>query len=204
MIVAKLMLRSMKQARYDTQSIGHFGLSTDFYTHFTAPIRRYPDLIIHRLIRTYLINNDMDGQTIATYKDNLPDIARHSSEKERAAVDAEREVDDLKKAEYMQDKIGKEYIGAISSVTNFGLFVELENTVEGLVHVGYMTDDYYHFNERSYALIGERTGQIYRIGEQVKIRVIGVNLDERSVDFELVPDEERKPKKRKNKRRRRR
>lgn len=204
MIVAKLMLRSMKQARYDTQSIGHFGLATDFYTHFTAPIRRYPDLIIHRLIRTYLINNDMDGQTIATYKDHLPEIARHSSEKERAAVDAEREVDDLKKAEYMQDKIGKEYIGAISSVTNFGLFVELENTVEGLVHVSYMTDDYYHFNERSYALIGERTGQIYRIGEQVKIRVIGVNLDERSVDFELVPDEERKPKKRKNKRRRRR
>src|SRR5690625_1924413 len=146
----------------------------------------------------------MDQKTLDTWQDELPDIARHTSEMERAAVEAESEVDDLKKAEYMSDKIGEQYIGAISSVTNFGLFVELENTVEGLVHVSYMTDDYYHFNERSYALIGERTGQIYRIGEQVKIRVIGVNLDERSVDFELVPDEERKPKKRKNKRRRRR
>lgn len=186
MIVSKLMLRSMKQAKYDPESIGHFGLSTEFYTHFTAPIRRYPDLTVHRLIRTYLLNKQMDQKTLDTWEDELPDIARHTSEMERAAVEAEREVDDLKKAEYMSDKIGEQYTGAISSVTNFGLFVELENTVEGLVHVSYMTDDYYHFDERSYALIGERTGQVYRIGEEVVVEVIGVNLEERAVDFELV------------------
>ncbi|MGM8365886.1 ribonuclease R [Virgibacillus sp. W0181] len=186
MIVSKLMLRSMKQAKYDPQSIGHFGLSTEFYTHFTSPIRRYPDLIVHRLIRTYLLENKMDHKTISKWKDKLPEIARHTSDRERTAVDAEREVDDLKKAEFMQDKIGEEYTGAISSVTNFGLFVELENTVEGLVHVSYMTDDYYHFDERSYAMIGERTGNVYRIGEEVEVRVISVNLDERVVDFELV------------------
>ena len=186
MIVSKLMLRSMKQAKYDPESIGHFGLSTEFYTHFTAPIRRYPDLTVHRLIRTYLLNKQMDQETLDTWENELPDIARHTSEMERAAVEAEREVDDLKKAEYMSDKIGEQYTGAISSVTNFGLFVELENTVEGLVHVSYMTDDYYHFDERSYALIGERTGQVYRIGEEVVVEVIGVNLEERAVDFELV------------------
>ena len=186
MIVSKLMLRSMKQAKYEPHSLGHFGLATDFYTHFTAPIRRYPDLIVHRLIRTYLIENRIGQKTTSHMKSILPEIARHTSEMERTAVDAEREVDDLKKAEYMQDKIGEEYMGAISSVTNFGLFIELENTVEGLVHVSYMTDDYYHFDERSYALIGERTGNVYRIGEEVKVRVISVNLEERVVDFELV------------------
>src|SRR5690625_3770550 len=201
MIVSKLMLRSMKQAKYDTQSLGHFGLSTDFYTHFTAPIRRYPDLMIHRLIRTYIINSEMSGNTISKLKDTLPEIARHSSEKERTAVDAEREVDDLKKAEYMQDKIGEEYIGTISSVTNFGLFVELDNTVEGLIHVSYMIDDYYHFDERSYALIGERTGNVYRIGEEVKVKVVKVNIEERSVDFEIVQGE---PKQSREKRRKRR
>lgn len=186
MIVSKLMLRSMKQAKYNPESIGHFGLSTEFYTHFTAPIRRYPDLIVHRLIRTYLINKQMDQKTLNRWENELPEIAQHTSEMERVAVDAEREVDDLKKAEYMSDKIGEEYTGAISSVTNFGLFVELENTVEGLVHVSYMTDDYYHFDERSYALIGERTGKVYRIGEEVDVKVINVNLEERAVDFELV------------------
>ncbi|MGM8212022.1 ribonuclease R [Virgibacillus sp. W0430] len=186
MIVSKLMLRSMKQAKYDPQSIGHFGLSTPFYTHFTSPIRRYPDLIVHRLIRTYLLDNKLDQRTINKWKDKLPEIARHTSEKERTAVDAEREVNDLKKAEYMQDKIGEEYTGVISSVTNFGLFVELANTVEGLVHVSYMTDDYYHFDERSYAMIGERTGNVYRIGEEVNVRVISVNIEERVVDFELL------------------
>src|SRR5699024_7685461 len=133
LVIYKLMLRSMKQAKYDSNSVGHFGLSTDFYTHFTSPIRRYPDLSVHRLIRTYLLHGDLKRKTIEKWKKQLPDIAKHSSEKERAAVDTERDVDDLKKAEYMQDKIGEEYVGVISSVTSFGLFVELENTVEGLV-----------------------------------------------------------------------
>ena len=186
MIVSKLMLRSMKQAKYDPNSIGHFGLATEFYTHFTSPIRRYPDLIVHRLIRTYLINKQMDKRTLNKWRDSLPEIARHTSEAERTSVDAERETDDLKKAEYMQDKIGETFTGVISSVTNFGLFVELENTVEGLVHVSYLTDDYYHYDERSQALIGERTANIYRIGDEVKVKVTNVNLDERAVDFEMV------------------
>lgn len=185
MIVSKLMLRSMKQAKYDPSSIGHFGLATEFYTHFTSPIRRYPDLIVHRLIRTYLINKQMDKKTVNKWKDSLPEIARHTSEAERTSVDAERETDDLKKAEYMQDKVGEEFTGVIGSVTNFGLFVELENTVEGLVHVSYLTDDYYHYDERSHALIGERTANMYKIGDEVKVKVSGVNLDERTVDFEL-------------------
>ena len=186
MIVSKLMLRSMQQAKYDPGSIGHFGLATDFYTHFTSPIRRYPDLTVHRLIRTYLIDKKLDGKTAGYWKERMPEIARHSSGMERAAVDAERETDDLKKAEFMQDKIGEEYTGVISSITNFGLFVELENTIEGLVHVSYLTDDYYHYDDRHHAMIGERTGNMYKIGEEVDVRVVKVNTDERVVDFELV------------------
>lgn len=185
MIISKLMLRSMQQAKYDPQSLGHFGLATDFYTHFTSPIRRYPDLIVHRLIRTYLVEEKLDRNTQKHWKDQLPEIARHSSEMERAAVDAERETDDLKKAEYMQDKIGEEYEGVISSVTSFGMFVELPNTVEGLVHVSTLTDDYYQFHEKQFAMIGERTGNVFRIGDEVTIRVTNVNLDERVVDFEI-------------------
>src|SRR5699024_3389191 len=127
MVISKLMLRSMRQAKYDPNSVGHFGLSTEFYTHFTAPIRRYPDLTVHRLIRTYLIEGNLGSKTIKRWSDRLPDVAKHTSEMERTAIDAERDVDDLKKAEYMADKIGEEYTGIISSVTNFGLFVELEN-----------------------------------------------------------------------------
>ncbi len=186
MVISKLMLRSMKQAKYDPNSVGHFGLSTEFYTHFTAPIRRYPDLIVHRLIRTYLIEGNLSNKTLKRWRDQLPDITRHSSEMERAAVETERDVDDLKKAEYMVDKIGEEYTGIISSVTSFGLFVELENTVEGLIHVSYMTDDYYHYSDRHHALIGEMTGKVYRIGEEVNIKVTEVNIDERTVDFQLV------------------
>lgn len=186
MIISKLMLRSMKQAKYDPQSIGHFGLATEFYTHFTSPIRRYPDLIVHRLIRKYLFNNELDPKTQREWKEKMPEIARHTSEMERRAVDAERETDDLKKAEYMQNKIGEEFTGLISSIRNFGMFVELENTVEGLIHVSYLTDDYYHYDERSQALIGERTANMYRVGDEVEVRVVQVNLDERAVDFELV------------------
>src|SRR5699024_3392300 len=130
MVVSKLMLRSMQQAKYDPESIGHFGLATDFYTHFTAPIRRYPDLIVHRLIRMYLLRGQLDGNTVAAWKTTLPNIATQASDRERVAVDAERETDDLKKAEYMMHKIGQTYTRIISSVTSFGMFVELANTVE--------------------------------------------------------------------------
>ncbi|MBM7540113.1 ribonuclease R [Amphibacillus cookii] len=186
MVISKLMLRSMKQAKYDPNSVGHFGLATQFYTHFTSPIRRYPDLIVHRLIRTYLIEGKVDHKTQNAWKGKLSDIAKHTSERERVAVDAERETDDLKKAEFMQDKIGEEFDGVISSVTGFGLFVELDNTVEGLVHVSDLTDDYYKFDERAHAMIGERTGNIFRIGDTITIRVAGVNMEEHAVDFEIV------------------
>ncbi|MFZ3590134.1 ribonuclease R [Bacillus sp. DJP31] len=185
-VISTVLLRSMKQARYDAESLGHFGLSTEFYTHFTSPIRRYPDLIVHRLIRTYLIEGKVDEKTKEKWDYKLPEIADHSSNMERRAVDSERETDELKKAEYMEDKVGEEYDGIISSVTNFGLFVALENTIEGLVHVSYLGDDYYRFDERSYSMIGERTGNIFRIGDEIRVRVINVNKDERSIDFEIV------------------
>ncbi|KAF2423923.1 ribonuclease R [Bacillus subtilis] len=185
-VISTVMLRSMKQAKYDPQSLGHFGLSTEFYTHFTSPIRRYPDLIVHRLIRTYLINGKVDEATQEKWAERLPDIAEHTSSMERRAVDAERETDNLKKAEYMLDKIGEEFDGMISSVTNFGMFVELPNTIEGLVHVSFMTDDYYRFDEQHFAMIGERTGNVFRIGDEITVKVVDVNKDERNIDFEIV------------------
>ncbi|MEC0374084.1 ribonuclease R [Bacillus subtilis] len=185
-VISTVMLRSMKQAKYDPQSLGHFGLSTEFYTHFTSPIRRYPDLTVHRLIRTYLINGKVDEATQEKWAERLPDIAEHTSSMERRAVDAERETDDLKKAEYMLDKIGEEFDGMISSVTNFGMFVELPNTIEGLVHVSFMTDDYYRFDEQHFAMIGERTGNVFRIGDEITVKVVDVNKDERNIDFEIV------------------
>nr|WP_279326378.1 ribonuclease R [Bacillus litorisediminis] len=186
MVVSTVMLRSMQQAKYDAESLGHFGLSTDFYTHFTSPIRRYPDLIVHRLIREYLIDGKMDEATQAKWAARLDEIAKHASEMERRAVDAERDTDSLKKAEYMLDKIGEEFEGIISSVTNFGMFVELPNTIEGLVHVSDMTDDYYRFDQRQYAMIGERTGKVYQIGDEITVKVINVDKDEQSIDFEIV------------------
>lgn len=192
MVVNTVMLRSMQQAKYYPENLGHFGLATDYYTHFTSPIRRYPDLIVHRLIRTYIIKGEMDPQTQEKWSALLPEIAQHTSKMERRAVDAERETDELKKTEYMEDKIGEEFDGIISSVTNFGIFVELPNTIEGLVHVSYLTDDYYHYDERQYAMIGERTGNVFRIGDEITVRVISVNKEERSIDFEIVGMKERR------------
>lgn len=186
MVISTVMLRSMQQAKYDPESLGHFGLSTDYYTHFTSPIRRYPDLIVHRLIRTYLIEGKVDSATREKWNQLMPEIADHTSKRERRAVDAERETDDLKKTEYMLDKVGEEYDGIISSVTNFGMFVELPNTIEGLVHVSAMNDDYYRFDERHLAMIGERTAKVFRIGDEITVKVINVNKDERAIDFEVA------------------
>ncbi|WP_335871635.1 ribonuclease R [Bacillus sp. 2205SS5-2] len=186
MVVSTMMLRSMQQAKYNEDSLGHFGLSTEFYTHFTSPIRRYPDLIVHRLIRTYLIEGKLDEATQSKWDAIMGEIADHTSSRERRSVDAERETDDLKKTEFMLNKIGEEYDGIISSVTNFGMFVELPNTIEGLVHVSYMTDDYYRYDERHMAMIGERTGNVFRIGDEITVRVVNVNKEERAIDFEIV------------------
>ena len=185
-VISTMLLRSMQQAKYFEESLGHFGLSTDFYTHFTAPIRRYPDLIVHRLIRTYLIEKDVSAKTIEHWNSVLTEIAEHTSERERRAVDAERDTESLKQAQFMLDKIGEEFEGVISSVTNFGLFVELENTIEGLVHVSYMTDDYYRFDDRQMMMIGEHTGKQYRIGAEVTVRVVAVKPEESAIDFEIV------------------
>ena len=185
-VVSTMMLRSMQQAKYSADSLGHFGLASEFYTHFTSPIRRYPDLIIHRLIRTYLINKDLSKSTIMHWDANMADIAEHTSLRERRAVDAERDTDALKKSQYMADKIGEEFEGIISSVTNFGLFIELPNTIEGLVHVSNMTDDFYRFDDRQMMMIGERTNRQFRIGDEIQIKVIGVKPEESSIDFEIV------------------
>ena len=185
-VISTMLLRSMQQAKYFQESLGHFGLSTDFYTHFTAPIRRYPDLIVHRLIRTYLIENDTSAQTVDHWSSVLAEIAAHTSDRERRAVEAERDTESLKQAQFMLDKIGEEYEGVISSVTNFGLFVELENTIEGLVHVSYMTDDYYRFDDRQMMMIGEHTGKQFRLGDEVTVRVAAVKPEESAIDFEIV------------------
>jgi ribonuclease R len=185
-VISTMLLRSLQQAKYYPESLGHFGLSTEFYTHFTSPIRRYPDLIVHRLIRTYLIHKDTSKETVARWANAMDEIADHTSGRERRAVDAERDTDALKKAQYMSDKIGEEFEGIVSSVTNFGMFIELPNTVEGLVHISNMTDDYYRFDDRSMSMIGERTGRIFRIGDEVRIRVANVTIEESSVDFEVV------------------
>ncbi|MFJ7664144.1 ribonuclease R [Lysinibacillus sp. NPDC097162] len=185
-VISTMLLRSMQQAKYYPESIGHFGLSTDFYTHFTSPIRRYPDLVVHRLIRTYLINKDTSQETIAQWSMAMDEIADHTSERERRAVDAERDTDALKKAQYMSDKIGEEFEGIVSSVTNFGIFIELPNTIEGLVHISNMTDDYYRFDDRQMIMIGERTNRQFRIGDEVKVRVANVIIEESSIDFEIV------------------
>lgn len=197
MVISTMMLRSMQQARYDDVNLGHFGLSAEHYTHFTSPIRRYPDLIVHRLIRKYLIDKTMDDKTLNKWEEALPEIADHTSQRERRAIEAERDTDELKKAEYMVQHIGEEYEGIISSVANFGMFIELPNTIEGMVHVSEMTDDYYHFDERQMAMIGERQAKVFRIGDPVKIKVVHVDVDERMIDFQIVgmplPKKERSP-----------
>lgn len=186
-VLSTMMLRSMKQAKYDAESTGHFGLAAEYYSHFTSPIRRYPDLVIHRVIREVLESggslNESRHEQLAG---RMADIAQQSSERERVAVDAERDTEALKKAEFMLDKVGEEFEGIISSVTSFGMFIELENTVEGLIRLSAMTDDYYHFDEGHMALIGERTSKVYRIGDDVKVRVANVNMDEHTIDFEMV------------------
>ncbi|WP_042476502.1 ribonuclease R [Bacillus ndiopicus] len=185
-VISTMLLRSLQQAKYYPESLGHFGLSTDYYTHFTSPIRRYPDLIVHRLIRTYLINGDTSKDTVFKWQQAMDEIADHTSDRERRAVEAERDTDALKKAQFMSDKIGEEFVGMVSSLTNFGMFVELPNTVEGLVHISNMTDDYYRFDDRHMVLIGERTGRQFHIGDEVTVRVTNVIIEESSIDFEVV------------------
>ncbi|KNZ69990.1 ribonuclease R [Thermincola ferriacetica] len=185
-VINTVMLRTMKQARYSEENLGHFGLAAKYYCHFTSPIRRYPDLVIHRIIKSILKSGSLPQKELDRLKKFVPAAAVQSSERERAAMEAERESADLKKVEFMLDKVGQVFEGIISSVTSFGLFVELDNLVEGLVHITTLTDDFYEYDEENYRLVGQHTRKIYRIGDQVRVRVERVNPDERQVDFELV------------------
>ncbi|MCQ4087697.1 ribonuclease R [Saccharibacillus sp. JS10] len=185
--ISTLLLRSMKQAKYDSVNLGHFGLAAEYYTHFTSPIRRYPDLVIHRVIGEMADNGGkLTKQREEQLAMRMSDYAQQSSIRERVAVDAERDTAQLKKAEYMMDKVGEVFDGVIASVTSFGLFIELENTIEGLIHISNLTDDYYHYDESRLTLIGERTSRTFRIGDEVEIRVAKVSMEEHTIDFELV------------------
>ena len=186
-VISMLMLRSMMQAKYDVEPQGHFGLAAEFYSHFTSPIRRYPDLILHRLIHAYAQSETRRNEK-RKWSERLPEIAEHSSIAERRAVDAERETNDMKKAEFMEDKVGEEYEGIIVSTTGFGLFIQLPNTVEGLVHISKMDTDYFEFDEKNMMLIGQRTGLIYRVGQKINVRVTHASAEMREVDFEIIPD----------------
>jgi ribonuclease R len=182
LIVSTVMLRSLAKARYSHQNAGHFGLAARYYCHFTSPIRRYPDLIIHRLIKEQL-KGSLNEESERELSERLPEIARKCSERERAADEAERETEDLKKVEYMKQRVGEEFDGIISNVTSFGMFVGLENTIEGLVRVSDMHDDYYIYDDRHYMLMGERTGKCYRIGDPVRVLLAKADVETRQIDF---------------------
>ncbi|HTL44850.1 MAG TPA: ribonuclease R [Vicinamibacterales bacterium] len=183
--IAFLMLRTMQKARYEPTNEGHFGLAAESYTHFTSPIRRYPDLVVHRSLRE--ARHGMSDERREQLAEDLPDIARHTSERERRATDAERELVQWKKVRFMADKVGDEFDGYITGVAAFGLYVELiEHFVEGMVHVSTMADDYYRFVERAHILRGEHTGRVYRLGDRVRVQVIKVDMERRQVDLGLV------------------
>lgn len=184
-MISRLALRSMKQAKYSIECTGHFGLACQFYCHFTSPIRRYPDLQIHRIIKEQL-RGRLKEERVAHYRDILPEVAKHSSETERRADEAERETDKLKKVEYMEDHIGECFEGIISGVTGWGIYVELPNTVEGLVHISRLPGDYYYYNEGSCEMVGEATGRTFKLGMPVKVRTEGCDRFNRTIDFELT------------------
>jgi ribonuclease R len=181
--IAALMLRTMQKARYATENVGHFGLAFADYTHFTSPIRRYPDLVVHRLLRAARAERLSEAEREAL-EESLPEVARHTSERERRADEAERELVQWKKVRFMSDKVGEDFDGYITGVTAFGLFVELvEHFVEGLVHVSSMADDYYRYLDSTHTLRGESTGKTYRLGDRVHVRVVRVDLEKRQIEL---------------------
>ena len=186
-ILSDLLLRSMQKAVYQPNNIGHFGLASKYYTHFTSPIRRYPDTTVHRLLRLYLFDNKLDKDTIKYWEGHLPLLGEHTSYKERCSIECEREVDDMKKAEYMMDHIGEEFTGMVSTVTSFGMFVELPNLIEGLVRTDSFKDKYY-FDENLFALVSDKDKRGYRLGDDVKVRVISANKELKQIDFEVIKD----------------
>lgn len=190
-LISRLTLRSMKRAKYTVDCLGHFGLATQYYCHFTSPIRRYPDLQIHRIIKDNL-RGRMNEKKIMHYEAILPEVAKQSSEMERRADEAERETEKLKKVEYMQGHIGEEFEGVISGITAFGMYVELPNTIEGMIHVTALTDDYYQYIEESYEMVGERSGTCYKLGQSMRVKCIAADKFMRTIDFVPVENKETK------------
>lgn len=186
-LISRLTLRSMKQAKYTVECTGHFGLACQYYCHFTSPIRRYPDLQIHRIIKEQL-RGRLKEKRIEHYEARLPEVAKHSSRMERRAEEAERETDKLKKAEYMEERIGSIYEGVISGITQWGIYVELPNTVEGLLHVAELPGDYFYYDENTYEMVGQSTGKTYKLGERIMIQVKDVDRFMRTVDFTIPED----------------
>ncbi len=184
-ILSSLLLRSMQKAIYDKNNIGHFGLASKCYTHFTSPIRRYPDTTVHRLLRTYLFNKNIDSDTLKYWDQKLIPLAEHTSERERASVECEREVDDMKMAEYMEKHIGEEYTGIVSGVVSFGMFIELPNKIEGLVRIDDLTDDYYRYDEMTLSLVGNKNKRGYRLGDEVKVIVASASKLNHTIDFKI-------------------
>lgn len=186
-LIARLTLRSMKRAAYTTDCTGHFGLATQYYCHFTSPIRRYPDLQIHRIIKEFL-RGRLSEDRMAHYREILPEVAKHSSQTERRADEAERETDKLKKVQYMEGHIGEVFDGVISGVTGWGLYVELPNTVEGLVHVNSLEGDYFYYDENNYELVGQMTGRTYKLGQKLKVQAVFADRFNRTIDFVLAKE----------------
>ena len=182
-ILSPLLLRSMQKAVYDKTNIGHFGLASKCYTHFTSPIRRYPDTTVHRLLRTYLFNKNINVDTINYWDQKLLPLAVHTSERERASIECEREVDDMKMAEYMEKHIGEEFTGIVAGVMSFGMFIELPNKIEGLVRIDDLTDDYYRYDESTFALVGNNNKRGYRLGDEVTVIVKAASKINHTVDF---------------------
>ena len=188
-MISRLTLRSMQKARYSPQCSGHFGLACDYYCHFTSPIRRYPDLQIHRIIKEQL-RGRLGEERVMHYHSILEEVARHSSEMERRADEAERETEKLKKVEFMEDRLYQTYEGVVSGVTTWGIYVELPSSVEGLVHVSRLPGEYYYYREETYEMVGERSGRTFKLGQVVKVRAIGTDRVSRTIDFEIVEDED--------------
>jgi ribonuclease R len=186
-LISTMMLRSLQKARYSYEHEWHFGLAANYYSHFTSTIRRYPDLIIHRIMKEY-INGEFDENRNRHYMNILPEITKQCSERERNAEEAERDCDDLKKAEYMLEHLGEQFTGVISNITSFGIFVELDNTIEGMIKLSSMYDDYYIYDEKQYCLIGENTGNIYRIGDVVDVIVVRSSPETRQIEFMFADD----------------
>ncbi len=184
-VLNMMLLRSMQQARYSEHNHGHYGLAAEYYTHFTSPIRRYPDLLVHRMIREY---TQVTDEKIEHFRQVIPELATSSSTLERRAIDAERVVEAMKKAEYMEEYVGEEFEGVVSSVVKFGLFIELPNTIEGLIHITTLPE-FYNYNERTMTLQGEKSGKVFRVGQPIKIKLVRADKETGDIDFEYLPSE---------------